>query len=58
MMLLFHEHHSGVHGAEQMAVMFRIQAEHLKFAFAGFGIGVLKELSELPTRWQVTLARL
>jgi hypothetical protein len=57
-MLLFHEHHSGTHGAEQMMVMFRIQAEHLNFAFAGFGIGVLKRLSELPTRWKVMFARL
>ena len=57
-MLLFHEHHNGVHGAEHMKVMFRIQAEHLNFAFAGFGIGVLKGLSEFPTRWQVTLSKL
>lgn len=58
LMLLFHEHHSGMHGAELTTVMFRIQGEHLNFAFAGFGIGVLKGLSEFPTRWQVTLARL
>ena len=57
-MLLFHEPHSGMHGAEHMTVMFRIQAEHLNFAFAGFGIGVFKGLSELPTRWQVTFARI
>jgi copper resistance protein D len=55
-MLLFHEHHTGMHGAEHMTVMARIQSEHLNFAIAGFGIGVLKGLSELPTRWQVTLA--
>jgi hypothetical protein len=47
-----------MHGAEHTTVMFRIQGEHLNFAFAGFGIGVLKGLSESPTRWQVTLARL
>jgi putative copper resistance protein D len=58
LMLVFHEHHSGMHGAEHTTVMFRIQGEHLNFAFAGFGIGVLKGLSESPTRWQVTLARL
>ncbi len=55
-MLLFHEHHTGMHGAEHMTVMARVQTEHLNFALAGFGIGVLKGLSELPTRWQVTLA--
>jgi len=57
-MLLFHEHHSGMNGAENMTAMFRIQAEHLNFAFAGFGVGILKGLSEFPTRWRVTLVRL
>jgi putative copper resistance protein D len=57
-MLLFHEHHSGMHGAGHMTAMTRIKAEHLNFALAGFGIGILKGLSELPTRWQVTLAKL
>ena len=35
-----------------MAVMARVQAEHLNFAVAGFGIGILKGLSEVPSRWQ------
>jgi hypothetical protein len=48
-MLLFHEHHSGMHGGEHMA---RILAEHVNLAAAGFGVGVFKGLSELPTRWQ------
>ena len=51
-MLLFHEHHPGMHGADHMAVMARVQAEHLNFAVAGFGIGILKSLSEVPSRWQ------
>jgi putative copper resistance protein D len=57
-MLLFHEHHSGMHGAEHMTAMARIQAEHLNFAATGFGIGVFRGLSEVPTRWQVMFARL
>lgn len=57
-MLLFHEHHSGMHGADHMKAMARIQAEHLNFAATGFGIGALKGLSELRTRWQVMFARL
>jgi putative copper resistance protein D len=57
-MLLFHEHHPGMHGADHMAVMAKVQAEHLNFAVAGFGIGILKGLSEFPTPWQRLLAKL
>ena len=57
-MLLFHEHHSGMHGAEHMTAMARIQAEHFNFAATGFGIGIFRGLSEVPTRWQVMFARL
>jgi len=57
-LLLFHEHHPGMHGADHMAVMARVQSEHLNFAIAGFGIGVLKGLSEVPSRWQLLLAKL
>lgn len=57
-MLLFHEHHPGMHAADHMAVMARVQAEHLNFAVAGFGIGILKGLSEVPSRWQTMLAKL
>jgi copper resistance protein D len=52
-MLLFHEHHSGMHGVDHMTVMKRIQGEHLNFAIVGGGIGVAKGLSELRSRWQV-----
>jgi hypothetical protein len=38
--------------------MARIQAEHLNFSVTGFGIGIFRGLSEVPTRWQVTSARL
>lgn len=57
-MLLFHQHHSGMHGSQHMTVMAHIQAEHLGFSVTGFGIGVFKGLSELPSRWQVLFARL
>jgi copper resistance protein D len=57
-MLLFHEHHSGMHGAEHMTTMARIKAEHLNFAVTGFGIGIFRGLSEVPTRWRVAAARL
>jgi copper resistance protein D len=51
-MLLFHEHHTGMRGVDHMVVMRRIQAEHLSFAIAGGSIGVVKGLSELHTRWR------
>jgi copper resistance protein D len=57
-MLLFHEHHPGMHGADHMMVMARVQAEHFSFAVAGFGIGLLKGLSEVSSRWQIVLAKL
>src|SRR5260370_3717066 len=57
-MLLFHQHHGGMHGPDHMTVMARIQAQHLSLSAADFGIGVFKGLSELPTRWQEIFARL
>jgi len=57
-LLLFHEHHTGMHGAEHMSTMARIQSEHLSFAVTGFGIGAFRGFSEVPTRWQVMFARL
>jgi copper resistance protein D len=51
-MLLFHEHNSGMHGPHHMTVMKHIQGEHLNFAIVGGGVGVFKGLSELRTRWQ------
>ncbi len=57
-MLLFHEHHSAMHGSEHMMAMARIQAEHHNFAATGLGIGVFKGLSELPTRWRAMFTKL
>jgi putative copper resistance protein D len=56
-LLLFHEHHTGMRGDDHMTVMARIQAEHLNFAIAGCGIGVTKGLSELRTRWQTVFTK-
>lgn len=56
-MLLFHEHHGGMHGADHMMVMNRIQAQHLRFAIVGGGVGIVKGLSELRTRWQAVFIR-
>jgi len=56
-MLLFHEHHSGMHGVDHMTVMKRIQSEHLGFAIVGGGVGVVKGLSELRTRWQAVFLK-
>ncbi len=58
LMLLFHQHHSGMHGPDHMTVMAHIQAEHMSFAAVGFGIGVFKGLSEVSTRGQLIFARL
>lgn len=57
-MLLFHEHNPAMHGADHMTVMARVQSEHLNFAVTGFGIGILKGMSEIKNRWQLVLARL
>lgn len=56
-MLLFHVHHTGMHGAGHMTLMTHIQAQHQGFAAAGLAIGACKGLSELPTRWRGMLAR-
>jgi hypothetical protein len=57
-LLLFHSHHSGMRGPNHMAVMARIQAEHLSYAVTGFAIGLVKGLAEVSTRWQIVFARL
>ena len=57
-LLLFHEHHTGMHGADHMSTMARIQAEHFGFAITGFGIGAFRGLSEVPTPWQKIFAKL
>jgi copper resistance protein D len=60
-LLLFHEHRSGMGGADHaahMVVMHRIQSEHLAFSITGLGIGLTKGLSEVRFRWQPLFAKL
>jgi hypothetical protein len=56
--LLFHEHRGGMHGAGHMERMARIQAEHHSYTVAGFGIGLTKGLSEIKTNWQPVFSKL
>jgi putative copper resistance protein D len=56
--LLFHEHHTGTHSADHMAIMERIRSQHLGFSLAGCGIGVTKGLSEARVSGGATFAKL
>lgn len=56
--LLFHDHGGGMHGAGHMERMARIQHQHLGYTAAGFGIGVTKGLSEIKTHWQSVFEKL
>jgi putative copper resistance protein D len=56
--LLFHEHLGGMHGAGHMERMARIQTEHHSYTAAGFGIGLTKGLSEIKTNWQPVFNKL
>ena len=56
-LLLFHEHASGTHGADHMVIMQRIQSEHLSFSITGFGIALTKGLSEVRVGWQSIFAK-
>lgn len=51
-MLLFHSHDAGMHGAEAMTAMERIQMQHFSYAAVGTCIAVTKGVSEsrLPLR--------
>ncbi len=57
-LLLFHQHEAGMHGANHMEVMARIQSEHMQYAVLGIGLGLAKGLSELRTRRQTLFAGL
>ena len=56
--LLFHEHRGGMHGAGHMERMARIQMQHHTYTAAGFGIGLTKGLSEIKTNWQPVFNKL
>jgi hypothetical protein len=45
-MLPFHSHQGGMHGADAMATMKHIQSQHLWYAFLGFGIALTKGLAD------------
>jgi len=57
-LLLFHSHDAGMQDENQMAIMARIQAEHLSYAATGFGIGLTKGLAEVETKWRAIFAKL
>jgi putative copper resistance protein D len=57
-LLLFHEHHSGTHGADHMEIMQRIRSQHLSFSLTGCGIALTKGLSEVRVGWQSIFAKL
>jgi putative copper resistance protein D len=46
-MLLFHAHDAGMHGADAMTAMHRIQLQHFSYAAIGAGIGISKGLSDM-----------
>ena len=57
-MLFFHQHRAGMHGANHMEIMQRIQSEHFSFAISGFGIALSKGLSETRFAWKAFFAQL
>src|SRR5262249_21042300 len=60
-LLFFHEHHSGMGGADHdahMAIMRHIQSEHLYFSITGFVIGITKGFSEVRFSAQGLFAKL
>jgi hypothetical protein len=57
-LLLFHSHSAEMRGTNDMAIMARIQAEHLSYAATGFGIGLTKGLAEVRTRWRAVFIKL
>lgn len=57
-LLLFHSHSTGMRGPNHMAIMARIQAEHLSYSVTGMCIGFTKGLAEIAPRWQIVFARI
>jgi hypothetical protein len=51
-LLLFHQHQSGMHGPNDMERMARIQSEHLSYSVAGIGVALTRSLSEMETHWR------
>jgi copper resistance protein D len=57
-LLLFHDHQAGMTGPDPMALMERIQSQHLSFSVTGLGIALSKGLSETPFGWRPFFERL
>jgi hypothetical protein len=51
-LLLFHSHEAGMHGADHLERMARIQSEHLSYSLAGIGVALTRSLSEIETHWR------
>jgi hypothetical protein len=51
-LLLFHQHEGGMHGADHMERMARIQAQHLSYSVAGISLALTRSLSEIETNWR------
>jgi copper resistance protein D len=58
LMLFFHDHQGSMHTANQMALMERIQSQHVSFAVTGFGIALSKGLAETRFGWRQFFERL
>jgi hypothetical protein len=58
LMLLFHDHQTGMSGPNHMELMHRIQSQHVKFAVTGLGIALSKGLAETPFEWRPLFERL
>lgn len=56
--LMFHEHVGGMHGAGHMERMARIQHQHLSYTISGFAIGLTKGLSEVPSVWRAAFEKI
>nr|UXE46091.1 hypothetical protein Hi04_10k_c5653_00006 [uncultured bacterium] len=56
-LLLFHSHDAGMHGADHLERMALIQREHLSFSVAGIGIALTRSLSEINTNWRQAFSR-
>ena len=57
-LLLFHQHQSGMHGPDHLERMARIQSEHLSFSITGIGVALTRSLSEIETEWRRAFSRL
>lgn len=57
-LLLFHHHSAGMHGAHHMETMNHIKAEHLGFSVTGGGIALANGLSEVRGHWQAVFQKI